>query len=306
MGRLKGAALVGLLLGGAAWGAWSTLMRPQGDQRVDYTPAARTCTDDPAGFTFCVYRAAQGTDGRLAYHFHGRNLDAQAWNDDTYYTSMVQARWAALGVTPPTVVSVSFGPVWLLTPPGAAPKAGLLDVFREKVMPAVEAQTGPPTARLVFGESMGGVNALAAGLGLPGAFSQVVALCPPLYETSPFADWATTWATLEKTGADPKLVLALRRLATDYFADEAAWQAFSPLSRVQRPPPPGAPALYVSVGLYDAYGSYAGAERFTRDARARGWRVDWRPLYGGHCAVDVESVAWALLPPAARASAPGD
>lgn len=232
-----------LAAGLGLYAAWGALMRPQGDQRVAYTPAERTCTDDPAGFTFCVYRAAQGTDDRVAYHLHGRNLDALAFNDDTYYTSMVQARWAEQGVRPPIVVGVSFGPLWLLAAQNAAPKSGLLEVFRDRVLPAVEAQTGKPRSRLVFGESMGGVNALAAGLGLPGVFDRVIALCPPVYETSPFADWGETWDTLKRTGADPKLVLALRSLAPDYFADEAAWAAFSPLARVQAPPPAGAPSL---------------------------------------------------------------
>ena len=81
-----------------------------------------------------------------------------------------------------------------------------------------------------------------------------------------------------------------------FFADEAAWRAFSPNERVRAPASASAngPDFYVSVGLYDAYGSYAGALAFVRDARAAGHRVTWRPLYGGHCAVDVDSVAAAL------------
>ena len=284
-----------LALALAAWLLWREHMRPQGDQRVAYVPAAATCTDDPGGFTFCIYRAPQGTDGRVAYHLHGRNLDARAWNDDTYYTSMIQARWAEWGATPPIVVSVSFGPVWLLARQGRASRSGLLETFRDRVLPAVEAQTGAPRGRLVFGESMGGVNALALGLSLPDRFEGVAALCPPLYDASPFVDLETARAVMARTGAEPKLVLSLRSLATDYFADDAEWQAFSPNARVQNAAPPGAPWIYLSVGLYDAYGAYAGAERFSRDARAHGWRVYWRPLSGGHCAVDVDSAARALL-----------
>lgn len=297
MRRRVAVGLAGLVLALVGAGAWlyRALGRPLADTRVAYEPAAAECVEDPAGFRYCIYRAPQGTDGRVAYHLHGRNLDENAWNDDTYYTSMVQAQWAERGVRPPIVVGVSFGPLWLLTAQNAAPKSGLLEVFRDRVLPAVEARTGPPRARLVFGESMGGVNALAAGLALPGLFERVVALCPPLYTTSPFASWEDTRAALEATGAEPRLVLALRALATDYFADEAAWQAFSPNTRVRTPPPAGAPSLYVSVGLYDAYGAYVGAERLVTDARAAGWRVEWRPLYGGHCAVDVASVATALL-----------
>lgn len=216
-----------------------TRLEPRGSQRVVYTPAARTCETAPEGFTFCVFRAAQGTDGRVVYHLHGRNLDATAWNDDTYYTSMIQARWAELGRTPPVVVGVSFGNLWLLAEKNPAPRSGLLEVFRDRVLPAVEARIGPPRARVLLGESMGGINALAAGLALPGTFTRVVSLCPTLFETSPFADDAAVEAALEATGADPKRVLALRHIADEYFADEAAWRAFSPNERVR--PPASAP-----------------------------------------------------------------
>lgn len=295
--RQKVIAVIAIIVACLVGLGWRRLDTPRGDVRVDYRPAQAACTDDPAGFRFCVYRAPEGNDTRVAYHLHGRHLDEHAWNDDTYYTAMIQKRWADEGVRPPVVVSVSFGPVYLLAARGAREASGLLEVFRDRVLPAVEAQTGPAAARAVFGESMGGINALSAGLALPGVFQRVVALCPPLHEVSPFADWGTVWDALERTGAQPKLALAIRSIAREYFADDAEWQAFSPLALVGRRAPPDAPSLYLSVGLYDPYGSYPGAETFVRRARENGWRVDWRPLYGGHCAVDIASVADALAAP---------
>lgn len=68
----------------------------------------------------------------------------------------------------------------------------------------------------------------------------------------------------------------------------------SPLALIERARP-GYPALYLSNGLYDAYGNYEGTERLARVARQRGVRTEWHPLYGGHCAIDIPSLANFLL-----------
>ena len=58
---------------------------------------------------------------------------------------------------------------------------------------------------------------------------------------------------------------------------------------------PSNPAVYLSNGLYDVYGNFAGTQRLADMARQRGVRTEWHPLYGGHCATDVASLA-AFLP----------
>lgn len=51
----------------------------------------------------------------------------------------------------------------------------------------------------------------------------------------------------------------------------------------------------ISCGLYDKYGNFEGSQIFVDRARARGLKVQWRPLYGGHCVIDVPSVADFLI-----------
>jgi len=46
-----------------------------------------------------------------------------------------------------------------------------------------------------------------------------------------------------------------------------------------------------TCGIYDAYGNYEGTERLAQLARQRGVQTEWHPLYGGHCASDVSSLA---------------
>lgn len=278
------AALVVVLL---AWG-WSTITARRGAQRVAFRPAAQRCGAS-GPLRYCVYRDRQGTNGDLVYHLHGRNLDAQVWNDDTYLTAMVQREWQRRAARPPTVVELSYGATWILTPKGAPADSGLLDDMMRRLS-AIEAKVGRPRRRMLMGESMGGLNVLIAGLSRPAAFAKVAALCPGVYTVSPFAPLSTIRAAMVRTGADPMTIAGVWLMARRYAADAAEWRRIDPLALIARARP-HYPALYVSNGLYDAYGNFEGSEQLVAAARARGVTTEWHPLYGGHCATDVASLA---------------
>lgn len=267
---------------------WSQLTRPWGNQAVAFQPAAESCGATGA-LRYCIYRAGQGTNGDVLYHLHGRGLDERIWNDDTYLTALLQAQWRDRGVLPPTVVTLSYGPTWLLTPRGVRRESGLLEDLMGR-LPEVESRTGAPRRRLLVGESMGGLNVLIAGLSEPRSFNKIAALCPGVYVDSPFDSLTTIRAGIERTGANPKNAFGVWMLARKYIADEAEWRRISPLSLIERAGP-DFPALYVSNGLYDAYGNYEGSRLLAERAVMRGVRTEWRPLYGGHCATDVASLA---------------
>jgi pimeloyl-ACP methyl ester carboxylesterase len=268
--------------------AWSRLTRPWGAQAVDIRPAVESCGVSGA-LRYCVYRAVQGTNGDVLYHLHGRGLDERVWNDETYLTAMLQAQWQDRGALPPTVVTLSYGPTWLLTPRGKRPESGLLEDLMGRLL-EIETKTGAPRRRLLMGESMGGLNVLIAGLSKPGSFQKVAALCPGVYVDSPFSSLSTMRAGIERTGASPRMAFGIWFLARKYIADEAEWRRISPLSLIERAGP-DFPALYLSNGLYDAYGNYEGTRLLAERAAERGVRTEWRPLYGGHCATDIASLA---------------
>jgi enterochelin esterase-like enzyme len=150
---------------------------------VAFTPASQQCgTDGP--LHYCIYRDRRGSNGDVLYHMHGRNLDERIWNDDTYFTAMLQHEWQQGQALPPTVVTLSYGPSWLLTPRGRKADSGLLNDLMAR-LPVIEARVGRPRRRLLMGESMGGLNVLIAGLSYPDRFARVAALCPGVYATSP-------------------------------------------------------------------------------------------------------------------------
>jgi pimeloyl-ACP methyl ester carboxylesterase len=255
---------------------------------VSFRSAEETCGTS-GSLRYCVYRDRRGTNGDVVYHMHGRNLDERIWNDHTYMMALIQSEWQRRPNLPPTVVTVSYGSTWLLTPKGRKPDSGLLDDLMAR-MPAIEAKVGRPRRRLLLGESMGGLNVLIAGLSYPSQFAKVAALCPGVYATSPFASLSTIRATMQRTGANPKIVFGIWMMARKYAANDAEWQRVSPLALIERAGPTY-PALYLSNGLYDAYGNFEGSERLAAMAAARGVRTEWRPLYGGHCTTDAVSLA---------------
>ncbi|WP_296218243.1 alpha/beta hydrolase-fold protein [uncultured Sphingomonas sp.] len=280
--------LIAAIIAALIYYAWGQVTRTRGAQKVSFRPAEEAC-DTSGSLRYCVYRDRRGTNGDVVYHMHGRNLDERIWNDDTYMTALVQSEWQRRPELPPTVVTVSYGSTWLLTPKGKKPDSGLLDDLMAR-LPAIEAKIGRPRRRLLVGESMGGLNVLIAGLSYPSRFAKVAALCPGVYSISPFASLSTIRATMQRTGANPKIVFGVWMMARRYAANDAEWQRVSPLALIKRAGP-AYPALYLSNGLYDAYGNFEGSQQLVEMARRRGVTTQWHPLYGGHCATDVASLA---------------
>lgn len=271
---------------------WGEVTRTRGAQRASFRPAEEAC-GSAGPLRYCVYRDRRGTNGDVVYHMHGRNLDERIWNDDTYMTALIQSEWQRRPELPPTVVTISYGSTWLLTPKGQKSDSGLLDDLMTR-LPAIETKIGRPRRRLLLGESMGGLNVLIAALSYPTRFAKIAALCPGVYATSPFASLSAIRETMRRTGANPKVIFGIWMMARKYAANDAEWQRVSPLALVERASP-AYPALYLSNGLYDIYGNFEGTQRLADRARQRGVRTQWHPLYGGHCTIDAASVAAFLL-----------
>jgi pimeloyl-ACP methyl ester carboxylesterase len=292
----KVAALALTLLGlaGAAWWAWQQLSRPWGDQVVSFKPASQQCGQEGL-LRYCVHRAAGGVNADVVYHLHGRNLEAEVWNDPTYFTAMLQAYWQNAGQLPPTVISLSYGPVWLLAAKGQAERSGLLDTIWPHIL-AIEAREGQPKRRLLMGESMGGLNSLVLGLSQPQHFDKVAALCPAVYLDSPFTPLSQIREAMVRTGADPQVIFGIWQLSRSYVSNAEEWRHFSPLALIERATLQEArPSLYLSAGLHDRYGLYEGTERLAQRAAQRGVPTEWHPLYGGHCAIDIASLGAFLV-----------
>lgn len=267
---------------------WLNFTKPQGNQKVSFTPS-KSAYFTEGKLNYCIYKAAKGVNEDIIYYFHGRNLDDTIWNDNSYYTSLIQSYWQNNNITAPTVVFVSFGPEWLLTPKNSSAESGLLDDFI-KHLPLIESKIGKPKHRILLGESMGGLNVLILGLSKPSLFSKVASLCPGVYIDSPFSNLAKIKTALQRTGADPKTALGIYLFAKKYVNNENEWQEISPINLIKKANNQY-PELYLSCGLYDKYGNFEGTEALANIATSKGVKTQWHPLYGGHCAIDIVSLA---------------
>ena len=90
----------------AGYFTWNYFTRRTGEQKVAFTPAQSQLFTS-GNLNYNVYRAEKGVSDDVIYHLHGRNLEASIWNDDTYFTSLVQSYWQRSSIKPPTVVVIS-------------------------------------------------------------------------------------------------------------------------------------------------------------------------------------------------------
>lgn len=295
--KIKVVTAVVTLVGYLSYFAWGYFTSPAGDQKVDYVPAIKTCFNEttPVTWTYCVHIPKnEPINGDIAYLLHGRNLDENIWNDNTFYTSMIQSYWQKMKVPQPTVITVSFGPLWLLTQKGIQEKSGLLEVFADHIIPKIEAKVGQPKRRILFGESMGGTNALVLGIKRNDLFDKVASLCPGVYKDSLFASSKIKKDFLNRTGADPKVIYAITQFAKDYIANDQEWNQFSVLKLIESVSNVKT-QFYLSCGLYDKYGNFEGTEELASLVAKKSIGLQWHPQYGGHCSTDIALVAQFLV-----------
>ena len=245
----------------------------------------------PLNGGYCVTKTQGSTNQDVLYYFHGRGLNESAWLDDTYYTAQLRQQWDETREQAPIVVSISFGKDWILAQKNQSPYSGLFEVFIQGLLPKIETSLGGVKGRrLLLGESMGGFNSIQMALKTT-LFEKVAILCAPIAEISPFSPTAEVEAYIRRTNADRSLVLELLEMGKAFFPTTRDWQTASPLALAREYKKASAPEFYLAAGYYDGYGLYSGNAKFGEILRRSGATINWRPQWGGHCAIDIESLA---------------
>jgi pimeloyl-ACP methyl ester carboxylesterase len=244
-----------------------------------------TQTTQGVEWSYCISKTDGSRNPDLAYFFHGIYGSENDWSNDR----KIQEAWNEAHLDAPTVVSVSFGNVWLLSSKEGSELTGkLMDIFLHTVIPQIEKQLGGLRGkRLLIGKSMGGFNAAEVYLWNPELFSAVALLCPALSPISPYASDEDVQNFIERTSSNPFLVHRARDVARTMFTTEAQWNAISPQLVASTLIKGNSPRLYVSIGREDGYGFFGGAEEFSKVAQSKAVSdVQWVPVDGGHCAFD--------------------
>src|SRR5262249_10145204 len=128
---------------------------------------------EPVDWAYCVTRTEGSANPDVVFYLHGIFDDENRWSTEDLALG-IQSRWKDSGVQAPTVVAVNFGRVTLLTEKNESKLSGLLDVFLNDSIPYIERTHALAGGRrILYGESMGGFNALQAYLKAPELFSRV-------------------------------------------------------------------------------------------------------------------------------------
>lgn len=243
---------------------------------VHHTPATACGTRD--GIAYCRY-AGDPASTRVVYFLHGFGNDPGAWSWNSV-TRRIEERWKATGAVRPHVVALSLGGAWWYAGPGDGRRlSALARRLEAEVLP------GPPSERVLYGDSMGGHNALRWAMDSPGEFARLALICPAVPPS--FAGGAPGGRRLLRAAAEALI-------GGRYRAADAAVP--SPLAAVRR----GAvPRVHVAVSPRDEYGFYPGglelARRLAEDPAAD---VSVEEQEVRHCDVRADRLAAFLAPPA--------
>ncbi len=255
---------------------------------------------------YCIHKPAQSRNRDIVYYLHGKGNSEKTWQDQFYYPAQIQQFWADHHLPFPTVVSISFGPIWILADKNASPGSGLLSVVSDKIIPTIEASLGGLKGRrIVVGESMGGFNSIQLAFKTK-LFDKAGLICSPMATLSPFANQDDVKKFIEASGgwqyyknSDPDTVNTavseMLFLSKGFFPTPEDWKTGNPLDLASQADADSLPTLYIADGFYDKYLSYEATQLFVKTLKERGVRLQWRPQWGGHCSIDIPTLSRFLV-----------
>lgn len=235
---------------------------------------------------YCVTETLGSTNPDVIFYFHCLFGDENNWLLIPQY-QIVRERWAQENFQAPTVITISYGPAWLVAPKGESPKSGLYEEIRDKVFPyitkKIESERQVPLGqKTLLGLSLGGPNAAEFYLHASQTYARVALLCPGLSKISPYASDEEVQAYIDRNNADPAKVYMALSIARDYFSP-LDWEQNSPLKLAPRLMSRKSAELLVFAGKTDSFGFYEGPLAFFEAAQKNGASATFVENEKGHC-----------------------
>ncbi len=275
----------------AGWVTYKNLMlRSYGKTKVPFQQSTQQCYQGGPDWKFCTHTYANTDPSAYLYVLHGRGGDENFWQEGVGYSGLLQQYLQNSQRKIPMPITISFGDTWIVTRRMTRPDTGLMERFEKEVFRVIEEKLGRPKYRLLIGNSMGALNALTISLEMRDKFLRVIALCPPLFQLSPYDHWHKVMEFARRTGAEPRSIMTIIGMGRNLFSNTDEWLLFNPIEKVKGVQFKTRPQYYISAGTRDEYGIFEGAFLFVQRLRKTSAMIYWRPNSGGHCSVDIQSV----------------
>lgn len=245
-------------------------------------------TPIPYGYCITKTKGSQNTD--VLYYLHGGGGNEKQWIDSG---SGVRNAWKKSNFAAPVVITVSFGPLWLLVKKNSLETSALLDFFRGILMPELEMRAlgKPATRRLLAGASMGGFNVAQLLINMPGAFQRAALTCSAFANISPWASDAEVAKFAKRVGVPADAIKNISEIAQAFVPDETSWQReVSPLDLALTNFGPNSPVMLVAGNKADKT-FYEGSQLFYAAVKSTGAPVTWQSWPGKHCDWNDKAVA---------------
>lgn len=275
---------------------------------------AQECREltSPVPFSYCVYEDAKSSNQDVLYFLHGINGNVKSWSQATSFSHALYQQWEQKGVDAPTVVTFSFGPQWFLAEKNASRASGLFELTQAVVLPLLEKQMQHKTGeRHMMGISMGGVNTIQLGLKPQTRntvhLSKLAIICAQMSEVSPFSSQEELQNYLEQTQVY-QYYLAINNTEVVkeryYFAinvaravwlNEENFRTADPLVLSKNYVTDLPARVYLSAQVKDRYANFEANQVFLENLKSNGVDVQWRPVWGEHCDIDLSSLAEFLV-----------
>ncbi|KYG65294.1 hypothetical protein AZI87_12115 [Bdellovibrio bacteriovorus] len=252
-------------------------------------------TDSARGieFKYCYRKSSATNNDDIVYFFHGLYGSEKSWHRQFWGTWFIQKWWYFRGYQP-RVVSISFGPKWLLVNNKKYP---LLPLFTQEIMPMMEKRMGGLRRgkRHVIGQSMGGFNATQIALRNPGMFSRVALLCPAITHIGPYDSEKDIHKYVARTGAKLRLVKKMLNISRSIFLNKQDWDLHNPFNLLKKYNSSKRAKFYLSTGMIDGYGFQEGSKDFYDMAHGKSFLSRWVPVPGGHCNFNRKNTAYFIM-----------
>lgn len=240
-------------------------------------------------YKWCVHTNPNSQD--LLHYMHVSGGNVNSWIKQNTNIKLREL-WAEQKKEVPNVITISFGGQWLMT------DLGKYQQYVNEIAPYLESKiTTFISRRILLGDSMGGFNAGQLLLKNGGLFERAAINCPAITSVGPWASDDEIEAFIErnKPYISRLKVWAMLRWGKQEFPSVEDWNRHDSVTlgkSVQTIPP----HLYISCGDQDEFGFIEGSRVLAETLKNRGFEVIWNPTSGGHCRIDVKSVAKFLVP----------